>query len=621
MRTIINSKYFKTFQNILESKWLFILAALTTFMFIYYKSIYQSADHLNDVFNLIVLSVLLSLAFIYETKWGTVARVVLVFFLFIAPLYWLWRSGQYDTTAIAGLIPIQDMMQYYSDSLRLHYGFLLSSFSSRRPLFSGFFSVILKATGGDLQVALVVLVIVVVVSAVFLALEIRKTYGSFTAMTVVVLVYYCYKGYGFIGKVMTEQLGLPLGMLALALFLQGLRLKKIYPLLFGLLTLTVALNARAGAFFVIPAVIVWGSFYNPERKFSLRQAALFSAAAGAGFFLNYLVFRWIGNSQGIMFENFGDTLYGLVTGYRGWSSLPHDHPGISGRNVWPLIFEILRRHPENLLFGILRAYMDYLKPETMFRFLYFAPTAQTVVSYLLFGCTVLGIWWLIRKPIDDGFFLWVLLGIFASIPFTPPSDDGIRALTATIPFSVLILGLPFSQSPGDHSPRLDGARSLYGFTSGLLILTILGPWLIRLNPEPLPKIDPVVCPAGTSFVALWVAPGSFVRVVKDETISYSLVPDVRVHDLRGSTAKNPLDFLSSISPIIRRMKAGQSILASLNLYGISQESNAVMLIAPTELVRIGRINRFCARHLTTDAYGMIPLYLEQSLDPAGLIGR
>jgi len=621
MRTSINPKSLIAIYKILETKWFFIIAFISTFLFIYYKSIYQPDSYLNDFFSLLILFALFSLTFIYKTKWGDLPRVALVFLLFGAPLYWLWRSGQYDTTAIAGIIPIQDMMQYYSDALLLHYGLPLSVFSSRRPLFAGFLSVILKATNENLQLALIVMAVIVVISVLYLAFEIRKVYGSTTAVLVLILIYYCYKGYGFIGKTMTEQLGLPLGVLALALFLQGLRVNKIPPLLLGLLTLTVALNARAGAFFVVPAIIIWGSFHNPEGKFSIIQAAMFLGSAITGFFLNYLILQGIGNSQGILFENFGHTLYGLTTGYRGWLSLYIDHPGSSGRDAWQYIFDVLRKDPGSMLSGILLAYADYLKPETMFRFLYFPPRSQTAVSYILFGCTVLGVLRLFKMPKAGGFLLWVLLGIFASIPFTPPIDDGIRALTATIPFSVLILGLPFSQTMENLDIKMSGVRSLHAFTLGLLVLSIVGPLLIRFNPEPLPNIDPIVCAKGTSQVALWAKPGSYIRLVDDDFISHSMIPDLRVHDLRVSTAKNPYDFLGKISPIFRRLKAGQSILASINLYEISQESTAIILITPTELVQVNQINRFCAKHIVTDSYGAIRMYLEKSLNPADLLGK
>lgn len=596
-----------------------LAAAIAAVSFIYYKSVYQSPDQLNDFIGMILLISLLGLFFHSNSTWVDIAAPFLIAFLFFPPLYWLWRSGQYDTTAIAGLIPIQDMLQYYGDALLLQYGYRLALFSSNRPIFISFLSFILKITNNNLQLTLVVLTIFVIISVIFLAFEVKKSFGGFTAMTVVVMIYYCYKGYGFIGKIMTEQLGLPLGALALALFLHGLRKNKLPSLLLGLLTLTVALNTRAGAFFVIPAVIFWGTFFYSEKGFSFRNALAFSSAALVGFLLNFLIVKGIGNLEGVPFENFGHTFYGLIHGYRGWPALLIDHPNSRGRDAWPYILETLRSHPENLPLGIMRAYFDYLTPKTMFRFLYFSRETQTLVSSFLYGCTILGIWRLFRLSSIKSFFLFILAGIFLSIPFVPPIDDGIRALTATIPFSALLLALPLS-----IDKRIDDIEQfgwLHGYTLLFIFFIFTGPFLVRFNPVPKPTPDPINCPENTIPVVFWVKQGSFVRLVENESRSYSFVPDLRVRDFREATAKNPFDFLNEISPIFRRMEPNQTILAAHNLYNLSEYSKPFMLIAPTNLVKIGQINQYCAYHIVTDSYGPIDLFLEYSLDPGDFLDK
>ncbi|MFM8424953.1 MAG: hypothetical protein ACKOBL_07230 [Chloroflexota bacterium] len=119
-----------------------LAAAIAAVSFIYYKSVYQSPDQLNDFIGMILLISLLGLFFHSNSTWVDIAAPFLIAFLFFPPLYWLWRSGQYDTTAIAGLIPIQDMLQYYGDALLLQYGYRLALFSSNRPIFISFLSFI-----------------------------------------------------------------------------------------------------------------------------------------------------------------------------------------------------------------------------------------------------------------------------------------------------------------------------------------------------------------------------------------------------------------------------------------------------------------------------------------------
>jgi hypothetical protein len=610
-------------KNYIESRpsYFFTASTALAFVFVGYKSIYQSDRHLDNLLSITFLITFFSLSYYYKTTWSNWAGVALIFVLFFPPLYWLWRNGQYDFSVIAGIFPIQDMSWYYSDALLLHYGYPFSIFSSRRPLFTGYLSVILKLTDENLQFTLILFTLIIIISVIFLAYELKQSFGSITAMMVAVVLFYCYKGYGFTGKTGTEQLGLPLGILALALFLQGIRLKRNTSLLLGLLTLTLALNARAGAFFVIPAIILWRAYYNQDI-FSKKQFGYFLGMVFLGFFLNFLISKIIGNSQGVLFENFAETFYGLATGYRGWTSLYIDHPGIRASEAWSLIIDIVRQNPLQLLLGIIRAYADYLSPETMFRFLYFAEQ-QSSVSYILYVCTFLGILRLFQMRSSFGYFLLsVFAGILISIPFAPPIDDGIRALTATIPFSALILAMPFAQITVTNADAVDSGFKqwlLSGYTLGLIVLCTIGPILIIVFAKPVPKFSSLDC-SGTSIpVGISVKSGSFVRLIENEAMTYSLLPNLRVIDLRSSIAKNEMDKFNEGSSIFRRIEPNQMILAGHNLYNLSTDSKSMLVIVPTNIIDVGEINLFCANYLVTDQYGFVDIFLEQSLEPSDFL--
>ncbi len=599
--------------------WSFFVITSLGVLFIVYKSIYQSASHLNDLVSFFVLVVLCGISYHNKNRWGNWSGALLIILLYFPPLYWLWRSGQYDTTSIAGLLPVQDMFRYYGDALRLHYGYPFSPIGSWRPIFSGYMSVILKLTDENLQAALIVLAIFVVVSIIFLADEIKKNFGSFSAMLVVVVLYYCYKGYGFIGKIMTEQLGLPLGALALALFLQGIRLQNKKTILLGLFTLSFALNVRAGALFILPMIVLWGAGYLRDKRVSVVEIGVFLLAGISGFFINYLVFTVIGNSNTVLFGNFANTFYGLATGYRGWSAVVSDYGVYDGSLLWPQIIDVVRENPGNLALGIFRAYADYFKPEIMFRFLYFPAGAQTLVSYVLYGLTFLGIIRLFRMRNDiASFLLFSLAGLFLSIPFVPPIDDGLRAMTVTIPFSALILALPLS-SVSQEPQKLPGNRLISGYALGYIALCVLGPMVIFLFPEQPPVLSARECEGSSTPLDIWVKPGSFVRVVENELIPYSLVPDLRVRDLRSSIAKYEFDFFNEGSAVLRRVDPGQTILVGHDLRSLSSESGAVIVIVPNGKVVVGQINQFCAEYLTTDNWGDARIFIEQSLDPSDFL--
>ncbi len=608
------------FENLSRIEFRVGFVAIAIF-FVFYKSIYQSSRQLDDIFSLVLLVVLLGLAYRYNDRWNEWVGAFLILLFFLPPLYWLWRTGQYDQSVIAGIFPIGDAEPYYSDALRLHYGFPLSAFSSRRPLFTGFLSVVLKFTGQNLQSALIVLAVMVTLSVILLASELKKSFGAMTAMAAIVLLYYCYKGFGFIGITRTEQLGLPLGVLALTLFLQGIRLHKNGDILFGMLVLTLALNARAGTFFIIPAIILWGAFYNQDKRFSIVRFGALSGMAILGFLLNFLLYKVIGNSQGLLFENFGSTFYGLATGYRGWVSLYIDHPGVQEATAWPYIIEALRQNPWNLLLGIFRAYADYLKPQTMFEFLYFSPESQIIASYFLYVCVFFGFLRLIRMHASGlkYFLLFALGGVFLSIPFTPPTDQGIRAMTATLPFFVLLPALSLcSLSTQNTEGAGNGLHPSFVPVYALFLITlgVLGPIAIKISAEPPTKIPPIVCPQGTVPLGLWVRPGSYVSLIENKAQSYSLVPNLRVKDLRSSTEKNELDYFSEGSAILRRVQPNQTILVGLNLYKLPQNPNEKLIwaIVPTKNAIAGQMYRFCARLVViTHRFGQDEIFLEQTI--------
>ena len=59
------------------------------------------------------------------------------------------------------------------------------------------------------------------------------------------------------GSLLSENLGLALGAAALALLWDGVQSGRRWLLALGLFTLALALNARAGAFFALPALVIW----------------------------------------------------------------------------------------------------------------------------------------------------------------------------------------------------------------------------------------------------------------------------------------------------------------------------------------------------------------------------
>src|SRR5438552_4092515 len=87
-----------------------------------------------------------------------------------------------------------------------------------------------------------------VVSTFLFSKQVARFFGSIVGFIVLILGFLFYRR--FLGSLLTENLGLSLGLIGIALLLQSLRMEKYQVILvaYGLFVLTMALLARAGAF-------------------------------------------------------------------------------------------------------------------------------------------------------------------------------------------------------------------------------------------------------------------------------------------------------------------------------------------------------------------------------------
>jgi len=98
----------------------------------------------------------------------------------------------------------------------------------------------------------------------------------------------------------------------------------------------------------------------PGKKFSLKFFLGGLAAIGAGFLLNWLVFRLLAVSSGVLFANFSYTLYGLASGGKYWTYIFTVHPEVlklpepyQSNTIYRLAFEQILQNPSLLLQGML----------------------------------------------------------------------------------------------------------------------------------------------------------------------------------------------------------------------------------------------------------------------------
>ncbi len=570
-----------------------ILIALGAYALILWLPI-PAAVGLFVRYNLVLLSIialpLLFVVFRINGFIGKLAALGITLILFGLPLSGLWRSGASEPFIIAGLLPFSDAASYYSDALRVVEGYRFSAFSARRPLFPALLTVLLAVTNQNLVLTIAILTALIACACYLGAREIQRSHGTLTAVVFLYILFLFYRRIS--GTTMTENLGLPLGVTAFVVLWSASKSKTLWKTALGLLLLTLALNARAGTFFILPALILWSGFaYRGKRKFSLLAIGINTATVACGFLLNMLVFTLIADPGGMVFSNFSYTLYGVVAGGKGWMQILVDHPELAqlddvarSAQTYVLVFEEWRAHPFNIFVGAAKNWFDYLMPRGAGAFGFVR--GQNMVSWINYAVRILlsmlAGWGLVisgkkRKNAPHGMMLWAAVGIFLSVPFVPPNDSNqMRVYAATVAFLIAVcaigleslLSLRKKIQPEPILQNQAGNLQAVIFGIAVSLVTICGALLVKATHRP-QELALAECPAGqTQFLARFTA-GSLVEVVgegQSDTAPLLRVPVESMYNVvegylemhealveqigEGTVLARPLDLLSMQYPLL-----------------------------------------------------------------------
>ncbi|HEY8079555.1 MAG TPA: hypothetical protein VIF62_35740 [Labilithrix sp.] len=449
----------------------------------------------------------------------------------------LWTLGYEGRNAVfGGILPWSDSFDYYDDALRLVHGGRFSEVSSKRPLFTTVFAALLKMSGGDLRFALAVCAIAGAAAVAIATLELWRTHGARAAF-VVFFVLLCFER-RWTGFIQTEHVGLPLGALGFALFWRANRVvdedrfRARRLALIGLFAIATGLMARAGAFFVIPALAIWGARkIAPDRKLGfLVNAAL---AAAAGFAVHKAVLAATGS--GVTFSDYPGIVYGLVHG-EDYSYLNQTHPVLSTLAVtdrvaasWTIVLADMRAHPGMVVLGLLKSGGGlFASPFGMWSYVWTNPDdhvlenadavrasmqAHGLAGPLLLWKNTLGLYSLVNAGVMallSGAFViataaaivklfvkrrsqpelsllrHVAVGVIASAPFTPPwITSGMQVQTVTLAFVAAFSGCALLARPRDDEPPVRDAIA-FAPPAFAAVVAILVAWL-KLAPNAAPS--------------------------------------------------------------------------------------------------------------------------------------
>ena len=481
-----------------------------------------------------ITGLFLYFAFRIPNRTGNLVGMAVTLSLFAMPLAGLWASGESQSTILSGLIPLFDAGTYYMDALQLMNGNPFSIFSARRPLFAGLLAVLLSITGHNLMISLAILTAMTGLACYVTAREIQRTHGAEIAVFILMVLFLFHRAHS--GISMSESLGVTLGTLGFGLLWRGASTKNLFFIWAGLLTTTLALNARAGAFFMLPILILWSGWLLREDKLIPWKILFISASAVVlGFIFNLALTRLIAVSNGVPFANFSYTLYGLASGGKSWAYVFEVHPEVLGiqepektKIIYQLAFELIRANPMQTVQGALFNWKMLFSDSWYNIYAYMGGENWQITAITRWGMyllCILGIfgWFRNRKDPIQSLVMAATIGIFISVPFLPPTDAyrmrpyaASIVIFAALPAMGLIIILnqikkiPLNILDKTSIPQ---SSSMPAYTFVLILVLLVGPVLIKSTAKP-QSVQTTPCADGLTPIIVKFDEGTYINIKK-----------------------------------------------------------------------------------------------------------
>lgn len=544
---------------------------------------------------LLILVVIFTITYWIPGWLGNLIGITATLIIFALPLSGLWSSGQSEQYILGGLLPFSDAMNYHSDAQRLLEGMSFSSFSGRRPIFSAFLSVLLVISNRNLQVTMAIFVVITAFACFLAVREIQRTHGIGVCVFFILLLFLFYRP--LIGKTLTEHMGLTYGVIGFTLIWYGARERKKWSIFLGIFFISLALNARAGAFFTLPALVIWAAWlFRGNRPISFSTFGWSCLAVILGFIVNIVIFRTlVGN--GAPFSNFAHTLYGLVSGGNSWTHIYAVHPEVwnldepeLSRTIYRYSYELFIGNPGMTLKGALKTWGEFFSLEWYSAFCFIGGDKIWVEQISRLGMYLLCLFGLLRwffRPNDEfsALIIAVTIGIILSVPFVPPMDSNrMRVHAAIIPFFILLPGMGFlfvlekiklriflqtiTETLPHNIPIMMGL--------GLMLITIIGPLIIKYYNVPT-QYEEVECSQGLEAVYMRISKGSYIKIVDNNAITQDWLPQIRINKFQ-LTAHNLPNW--EYYPIFDEVSAKTTIVNGINL----ENGEFVLLISDSDMM-------------------------------------
>ena len=354
--------------------------------------------------------------------------------------YFAIMGASHPWFLVGGLLPLSDANMHFTQALEiLRQGEASTSFNGRF-LYPLFLSALMHLTGENAHLMQFFSCTIVLGCLALLARAISALVGV-AGTTMVLFLFWLYFRLNGAWLCMTENLGMPLGLLATGLFIIGARDKRFGICATGLFLFSAGMATRPGAMFVLPALAVFCVLKFGGGIGNIRRSAWIAAVAGAamlaGLGANSLASARIYKGSSPAYQNFAFSLNGLLTG-SDWSQ-SHDEGRGDPAQVMEENKRLMRENPALVLMGSLRT-LEYLWPRGFF-FRFDKDTRFVGIASLL---ALAGLAALVFQRCLAEQRSWIfaaLAGIFLSMPFAPPWDAGSRPYAVTMPIIFLLCGL------------------------------------------------------------------------------------------------------------------------------------------------------------------------------------
>lgn len=473
--------------------------------------------------------------------------LALSFLLIGCQLVAIWGGEVLSFFYIGGLLPNGDASNYYKGARKLLLDGDLSVWSSRRPFMTVYLASILAISKMSLSTAVAVIAGISAFSIAIYSATLRRSESLPVAIWAFVLLFFFY--YRLLGTTLSENLGLTLGCIAFIYLWLAADERNRKLLYFGLMFITLAQVTRSGAVLVLPALIIWGTFWLAAGARQRLVTFIFSCLSVAvGFLFNRLLLEMGGSGIETGFSNFSFTIYGLSAGHGGWTQISKDYPEIMAlaeparsQSIYALAYSNIINEPLKIMEAMFRNLQLYI----------FTNGGLNIVTgskaWLLVQIpTVIGVAWCIRfiRTPRYAMLLFALAGILVSALLIT-EDGGLRVFAATVPFSAAIaaVGLAIVQ----RQYRINNAVPEL-FTKKLLLATHTLSFLIIIGITLVISIVPLdsmalskqknTCSPGSRMITISYPVRSAIHVRQYGQGYSRYVPDISVDEFHGSLKQN-----------------------------------------------------------------------------------